>query len=131
MNEDLKGIPPLYPQQKAGETIVAELLADPCPHCLANGSRVVDSRPYVSNPAWRRRRRLCDACGERWTTLEVPFKLVTDALIGVSNGPGIRSLVREVATARSALEQFERLLQGMIGEKALAELQDTAEPEEC
>ena len=109
--------------------LASELFADPCPYCLANGSRVVDSRPYLSNPAWRRRRRLCDACGERWTTLEVPFKLIADGLIGAADGPGIRSLLREVATARSALDRFEELARGLIGVKELAELQASEEVE--
>lgn len=109
--------------------LTSDLLADPCPHCLANGSRVVDSRPYVSNPAWRRRRRICDACGRRWSTLEVPYQLIAEGLIGAADGPGIRSLLREVAAARSALDRFEELAQGLIGVKELAELQASEEVE--
>lgn len=109
----------------------SELLADPCPYCLANGSRVVDSRPYVSNPAWRRRRRICDACLERWTTLEVPMKLVADGLIGTEGGPGLRSLVREVASAQAALDRFQQMVRAMIGAEAAAELQATEDEAEC
>ncbi len=136
MSELLKGVPPLYPQPKAGETTVmsVEPLGDPCPFCLANGSRVADSRPYVSNPAWRRRRRQCDNCGKRWTTLEVPYQLIAEGLIGTADGPGIRSLLLELARAKSGLDRFEQLAQGLIGAKALAELQateDDAEPEDA
>lgn len=40
-----------------------------CPHCDAEDSRVVDSRPVESGTAIRRR-RACEACGERFTTYE-------------------------------------------------------------
>jgi transcriptional repressor NrdR len=40
-----------------------------CPHCGASDSRVLDSRPH-SNGAEIRRRRACDRCGKRFTTVE-------------------------------------------------------------
>jgi hypothetical protein len=38
-----------------------------CPHCQSNASHVVDSRPVANGV---RRRRECERCGKRFTTLE-------------------------------------------------------------
>lgn len=40
-----------------------------CPFCNQDNTRVVDSRPAEDNSSIRRR-RLCDACGKRFTTYE-------------------------------------------------------------
>lgn len=40
-----------------------------CPFCSQDNTRVVDSRPADDNCSIRRR-RLCDACGKRFTTYE-------------------------------------------------------------
>lgn len=40
-----------------------------CPFCSKENTRVVDSRPIEDNNAIRRR-RMCDACGKRFTTYE-------------------------------------------------------------
>lgn len=40
-----------------------------CPYCNQDNTRVVDSRPIDDNTAIRRR-RMCDACGKRFTTYE-------------------------------------------------------------
>lgn len=40
-----------------------------CPHCGAEDTRVVDSRPADAGTAIRRR-RACESCGERFTTYE-------------------------------------------------------------
>ncbi len=40
-----------------------------CPYCNQDNTRVVDSRPVDDNVAIRRR-RMCDACGKRFTTYE-------------------------------------------------------------
>ena len=40
-----------------------------CPFCNQDNTRVVDSRPADDNTAIRRR-RMCDACGIRFTTYE-------------------------------------------------------------
>lgn len=40
-----------------------------CPFCNPDNTRVVDSRPVDDNTAIRRR-RMCDACGKRFTTYE-------------------------------------------------------------
>ena len=40
-----------------------------CPFCNEDNTRVVDSRPADDNSSIRRR-RMCDACGKRFTTYE-------------------------------------------------------------
>jgi transcriptional repressor NrdR len=40
-----------------------------CPYCASENTRVIDSRPADDNSSIRRR-RLCDACGKRFTTYE-------------------------------------------------------------
>lgn len=40
-----------------------------CPFCSSDNTRVIDSRPAEDNSSIRRR-RLCDACGKRFTTYE-------------------------------------------------------------
>lgn len=40
-----------------------------CPFCNQDNTQVVDSRPADDNTAIRRR-RMCDACGKRFTTYE-------------------------------------------------------------
>ena len=40
-----------------------------CPYCNQDNTRVVDSRPVEENNSIRRR-RMCDACGRRFTTYE-------------------------------------------------------------
>ena len=40
-----------------------------CPFCSQDDTRVIDSRPADDNSSIRRR-RLCDACGKRFTTYE-------------------------------------------------------------
>ena len=40
-----------------------------CPFCSQENTRVIDSRPADDNSSIRRR-RLCDACGKRFTTYE-------------------------------------------------------------
>ena len=41
-----------------------------CPFCSSENTRVIDSRPADDNNSIRRRRRLCDECGKRFTTYE-------------------------------------------------------------
>lgn len=42
-----------------------------CPQCLADDTKVIDSRPAEQGHAIRRR-RLCEGCGSRFTTYERP-----------------------------------------------------------
>ena len=44
----------------------------PCPSCGSRDVGVIDSRSWEDLQE-RRRRRECDACGHRWTTVEVPI----------------------------------------------------------
>lgn len=53
-----------------------------CPHCGAADTRVVDSRPAEDGNVLRRR-RLCDNCGERYTTHE---RVVSVPLFVVKGG---------------------------------------------
>ena len=50
-----------------------------CPYCNQDNTRVVDSRP-VEDTNSIRRRRMCDACGKRFTTYEkvetVPLSVI-------------------------------------------------------
>ena len=42
-----------------------------CPACGLQNSLIIDSRYY--SDGFYRRRRECQSCGERWSTMEVPF----------------------------------------------------------
>lgn len=77
-------------------------IADPCPLCGREGSRVTDSRPYVGT-AFRRRRRKCDPCGHAWTTLEVPADFLGR----------FRDARTKLAQARGVIEQLEALMAGI------------------
>ena len=50
-----------------------------CPFCAADDTKVIDSRLVAEGDAVRRRRE-CQACGERYTTFETP-ELVMPRLI--------------------------------------------------
>ena len=92
-------------------------IADPCPVCNAVGSRVTDSRPFISSPGWRRRRRKCDACLYVWSTLEVPAEFVGK----------FRLVLRQIDDARGALDRLEALLRG-AGMAAVEDDDDAADP---
>ena len=55
-----------------------------CPFCNQENTRVVDSRPVEESNSIRRR-RLCDACGKRFTTYE---KVETIPLIVIKKDMG-------------------------------------------
>ncbi len=55
-----------------------------CPFCNQDDTRVVDSRPADDNTSIRRR-RLCDACGKRFTTYE---KVETIPLVVIKKDQG-------------------------------------------
>ena len=55
-----------------------------CPFCNQENTRVVDSRPVEENNSIRRR-RLCDMCGQRFTTYE---KVETIPLIVIKKDMG-------------------------------------------
>lgn len=43
-----------------------------CPACGLQNSLIIDSRYY--GDGFYRRRRECQSCGERWSTMEVPLE---------------------------------------------------------
>ena len=43
-----------------------------CPACGLQNSLIIEGR-YCSDGFYRRRRE-CQSCGERWSTMEVPFE---------------------------------------------------------
>jgi len=43
----------------------------PCPRCGSDASKVIDTGMPTSNALEYRRRRLCERCDYRWTTLEI------------------------------------------------------------
>ena len=69
-----------------------------CPFCSQENTRVIDSRPADDNSSIRRR-RLCDACGKRFTTYET-----------------VESLPIVVIKRDSSRQQFDRnkILNGML-----------------
>ena len=109
-----------------------------CPFCNQDNTRVVDSRPVDDNTAIRRR-RMCDACGKRFTTYEkvetIPLivikkdqnreqfdrsKIEAGVLRACHKRPvsaeQIRKLVDEVETEIFNLEERE-IPSSVIGEK--------------
>jgi transcriptional regulator NrdR family protein len=46
-----------------------------CPECKSDQVSTIDSRPLDKNNAIRRR-RICDTCGFRWSTQELPKALI-------------------------------------------------------
>jgi len=44
-----------------------------CPACGLQNSLIIDSRYY--NDGFYRRRRECQSCGERWSTIEIPLEM--------------------------------------------------------
>jgi len=55
-----------------------------CPYCNKEDNRVIDSRPVEENNSIRRR-RICDACGRRFTTYE---KVETIPLVVIKKDNG-------------------------------------------
>jgi len=45
-----------------------------CPQCKYDGTAVVDTRPH-SEHHYLKRRRKCQACGHKYTTVEVPYEM--------------------------------------------------------
>ena len=83
-----------------------------CPHCGANDSRVVDSRPAEQGQAIRRRRE-CESCGQRFTTyerLEAPLLIrKRDGTLQVFAIDKVRDgLVRALAGSSVDADQISR-----------------------
>ena len=94
-----------------------------CPFCNQDNTRVVDSRPVDDNTAIRRR-RMCDACGKRFTTYE---KVEAGVLRACHKRPvsaeQIHKLVDEVETEIFNLEERE-IPSSVIGEIVMDKLKD-------
>ena len=116
-----------------------------CPFCNQDNTRVVDSRPADDNTAIRRR-RMCDACGKRFTTYEkvetIPLivikkdqnreqfdrsKIEAGVLRACHNRPvsaeQIHRLVDDVETEVFNLEERE-IPSSVIGEIVMDKLKD-------
>ena len=52
-----------------------------CPFCNAEDTKVIDSRPADDNTAIRRRRQ-CESCGQRFTTIEQVLKKIGNPMPG-------------------------------------------------
>ena len=115
-----------------------------CPFCGEDGTRVIDSRPADDNSAIRRR-RLCEACGRRFTTYEKqdifplmvikkdqnrePYsrdKIRTGIFLACHKRPisteALNRLVDEVENAIFSLDERE-VPSSMIGELVMDKLQ--------
>lgn len=47
-----------------------------CPICGLQNSLVIDTRnTYIKTYSFIRRRRECQSCGNRWSTIEVPLEI--------------------------------------------------------
>ena len=53
-----------------------------CPYCGTDDTKVIDSRPAEENNAIRRRRQ-CEKCNKRFTTVETSMLLVTKIEAGI------------------------------------------------
>ncbi len=90
-----------------------------CPFCGDEGNQVKDTRP-TDRGATVRRRRLCPACGSRFTTVErVHLRELTVLKSNGQRAPFSRDkLIRsiEIATRKRAVEpeRIERLVNGIV-----------------
>jgi len=80
-----------------------------CPSCGGRDSCVVDSRPTV-DARGTRRRRSCNACGWRWTTIEAsiedaPKVSLLPAIIAAEES--LLATLEEIRSARRLLESID------------------------
>ena len=89
-----------------------------CPFCSQENTRVIDSRPADDNSSIRRR-RLCDACGKRFTTYEereipssVIGEMVMDRLKDLDSVAYVRfaSVYREFKDVNTFLSELKKML---------------------
>lgn len=64
-----------------------------CPKCKSNETIIVDSRAYENTT---RRRRSCNECGERWSTIEV---LVEEHVRMVAANKQMQSIITQIQDA--------------------------------
>ena len=104
-----------------------------CPYCNNDDTRVIDSRPAEDNCAIRRR-RLCDACGKRFTTYEkvesVPLMVVKkdDTREPYNRNKiekGILNACHKRKVSASQREQIVSEIENEIFEKGLKEVKSS------
>lgn len=74
----------------------------PCPSCGSRKTSVTDSRPTAEGFPTTKRRRQCDTCAHRFTTIEV----LTNSLDGLLSATEHDLMLR---TARSLVARIKRL----------------------
>ncbi len=104
-----------------------------CPYCANEDTQVKDSRPTEDSSAIRRR-RICNACGGRFTTFErVQLRELTVVKKSGRRVPFDRDkLVRSVSTALRKRdvepERVERMISGIVRQlESLGETEVTSE----
>ena len=100
-----------------------------CPFCNQDNTRVVDSRP-VEDTNSIRRRRLCDACGRRFTTYEkvesIPLTVIKkDQNREQYNRSKIQSGILRACYKRPiSIDKIEEISSTRIGEIVMEHLKD-------
>jgi hypothetical protein len=74
-----------------------------CIRCGANTVRTADSR---ITGQWRTRRKCCDTCFHRWTTVEVPAELLHNVQLIMES---LHSMSASVDQLQAVLEQMRHL----------------------
>ena len=83
-----------------------------CPFCNQDNTRVVDSRP-VEDTNSIRRRRLCDACGKRFTTYE---KVETIPLTVIKKDKIQDGVLRACYKRPIPIERVEEMIDSIEGD---------------
>ena len=94
-----------------------------CPFCNQDNTRVVDSRPADDNTAIRSR-RMCDACGKRFTTYE---KVETIPLIVIKKDQNREQFDRSKIEAGVLRACHKRPVSGRDGSHRLVDDVETEE----
>ena len=100
-----------------------------CPFCNQDNTRVVDSRP-VEDTNSIRRRRLCDACGRRFTTYEkvesIPLTVIKkDQNREQYNRSKIQSGILRACYKRPiSIDKIEEMMDAIEGEIFMEHLKD-------
>lgn len=91
-----------------------------CRFCSSSDVNTIDSRP-ADRPAWRRRRKVCNTCHQRWSTIELPVEDIESIL-------SITYKLDELSVfARGVHDTIEALKH--VGDKAQAEVAGLVEVE--
>lgn len=102
-----------------------------CPHCDADEDRVIDSRVIREGRAIRRR-RVCDPCGERFTTYEyvesVPLQVIKrdgrrEAYQRDKLFDGIRRALHKRPISARAMEDLVDRIEGDLSRTGAAEVE--------